>query len=210
MSMKLEDTKYQQQVEKLMQFLLQHNMVVDSRVLAKWLKKDHHAIIQAVNRNKNRLEKKTDLDRKTDLNALQEHLNDENSDDIFKEYSYERRTGGRTSVYYQLTERQALILLGAVANGEQRDLMYDMLVDAFIAAKEELLILKNQHQTKLIEGRTDLEQILDERIQENIENSALLLEMRDRLDSLEKTVEKNSPRTLIKQTLGKAKISDLK
>lgn len=172
--------------DKFINLILEENFVIDSRLFAKWIKKDHHAVIQAINRSRDRLEQKTVLAR--------------------REHKPEGRLGGRPEVYYQLTDRQSLILLSVLSTGERRDYIYDLLVDAFLSAKEKLfqLRLEQEKQKLLISDESVLEQLLDEKFQD-VKN-----QFNERLDGLEQKIEANSPKTLIRQTLGKAKISDLK
>lgn len=179
-------TVYERNVTALMQLLMKEHLTLDSRMIAeKLIKKDHHYVTQVIRRNKVRLERETVLDR--------------------RENKLENASGGRPEVYYQLTERQILILLGATASGPQYDLLYDMLVDAFIRTKRRVLEIEmKQNQPLMIDSAAELDLLLEEKLEERMR------ELNERFDIIEKKIEENSPKTILKHSFGKAKLSDLK
>jgi hypothetical protein len=193
---------YDRNAEVLLQFMMKYSVqsesgdyTLDSRLYAtKLLKKEHKYVTQAIGRNKERLERRGELLRRED--------------------KIEGVTRGRPEVYYQLTERQMLILLSVLATGDQRDILYDALVDAFLILKKRTIELEarlqidQQRPIVMIGPETNLEQLFEEKLEEKLEERMQRID--ERFDMIEQKITENSPKTILKHSFGKAKLSDLK
>jgi len=81
----------------------------DSRKVAKYLDKEHHAVTQAIGRNKSRIESKGSLNKKTDYTSV-------------------KVIGGRPSIFYELNKEQLLVVLNSMAKFDLRDDLFDILI----------------------------------------------------------------------------------